>query len=90
MLVTEAVQVANATGMNFDIEHEVQHCVDIAITTGGNVCSMLADFRNKRKTEVDRINGAAVSEGAKVGMEAPLNEMITALIHAGEQKYIEE
>lgn len=87
MLVTEAVQVANATGMHFDVEEQVKHCVDAAIGTGGNICSMLADVNHKRRTEVDRINGAAVSEAAKVGMKAPLNEMITALIHAKEQTY---
>lgn len=87
MLVTEAVQVANATGMNFDVEEMVQHCVDVAIVTGGNICSMLADVNHKRRTEVDRINGAAVSEAAKVGIKAPLNEMITALIHAKERTY---
>ena len=87
MLVKEAVEVANATGMHFDYDEMVEHVLDIALVTGGNICSMLADVNHKRRTEVDRINGAAVSEGAKVGMKAPLNEMITALIHAKEQTY---
>ena len=39
------------------------------------------------KRRIDRINGAAVSEGAKVGMDAPLNEFITNLIHAKELLY---
>ena len=87
MLVKEAVEVANATGMNFSSEEMVQHTLDIAEVTGGNICSMLADVSHKRRTEVDRINGAAVSEAAKVGMSAPLNELITNLIHAKEQTY---
>ena len=87
MVVREAVEVANATGMHFDADEMVQHTLDIAEVTGGNICSMLADVNHKRRTEVDRINGAAVSEAAKVGMKAPLNEMITALIHAKEQAY---
>ena len=87
MVVSEAVEVANATGMHFDKDEMIAHVLDIAEVTGGNICSMLADVNNKRRTEVDRINGAAVSEGAKVGMKAPLNEMITALIHAKEQTY---
>jgi len=61
--------------------------IDIALITGGNICSMLADVNNRRRTEVDRINGAIVSEAAKVGTSAPLNEMITALIHAKEKTY---
>lgn len=86
-LVKEAVAIANATGMNFDFETEFKNVIDIALVTGGNICSMLADVTNKRRTEVDRINGAAVSEGAKVGMEAPLNQLMVNLIHAKEQLY---
>jgi 2-dehydropantoate 2-reductase len=48
---------------------------------------MLADVTNKRRTEVDQINGAVVSEAKKLGMEAPLNELMTNLIHAKEQLY---
>ena len=86
-LVKEAVAIANATGMNFDFEAEFKNTVDIALVTGGNICSMLADVNNKRRTEVDRINGAAVSEGAKVGLTAPLNQLMVVLIHAKEQLY---
>ena len=86
-LVKEAVAVANAVGMNFDFEKEFENVMHIATVTGENVCSMLADVRNKRRTEVDRINGAAVSEGAKAGVAAPLNELITNLIHAKELLY---
>lgn len=86
-LVKEAVDVANAVGMSFDFEKEFKNVMDIAMVTGENVCSMLADVRHKRRTEVDRINGAAVSEGAKAGVAAPLNELITNLIHAKELLY---
>lgn len=86
-IVKEAVMVANATGCNFDVEHEWQNVLSVATATGPNICSMLADVNNKRRTEVDRINGAVVSEGAKVGLKAPLNELITNLIHAKEQNY---
>ncbi len=87
MLVKEAVEVANAAGMHFCYDEVFQNVIDIALVTGENICSMLADVTNHRRTEVDRINGAAVSEGAKVGVKAPLNELITALIHAKEQTY---
>lgn len=86
-LVKEAVEIANATGMDFDFETEFKNVIDIALITGENICSMYADVRNKRRTEVDRINGAAVSEGAKVGMDAPLNALIVELIHAKELLY---
>lgn len=85
--VKEAVEIANASGMNFDFEAVFKNVIDIALETGGNRASMLADVSNKRRTEVDRINGAAVSEGAKIGMEAPINAMLTNLIHAKELLY---
>lgn len=83
-LVREAVDVANAVGMHFDFDDAFKNVMDVATVTGENVCSMLADVRNKRRTEVDRINGAAVSEGAKVGVSAPLNQLMVDLIHAKE------
>lgn len=87
MLVREAVDVANASGLNFEYDAVFQHVLDIALVTGDNIASMLADVTNKRRTEVDRINGAIVSEAAKLGMKAPLNELITNLIHAKELAY---
>ena len=86
-LVKEAVEIVNATGMNFNFEEVFKNVIDIALETGGNRASMLADVTNKRRTEVDRINGAITPEAAKMGREAPLNELITNLIHAKELLY---
>lgn len=86
-LVKEAVEIVNAAGMHFDFEAVFQNVIDIALETGGNRASMLADVTNKRLTEVDRINGAIVSEAAKMGREAPLNALMTNLIHAKEKTY---
>ncbi len=86
-LVNEAVEIVNASGMNFNFEEVFQNVIDIALETGGNIASMLADVTNKRRTEVDQINGAVASEAKKLGMEAPLNELMTNLIHAKEQLY---
>ena len=86
-LVQEAVGVVNAAGMHFNFEDVFKNVIDIALETGGNRASMLADVTNKRLTEVDRINGAIVSEGAKAGVAAPLNALMTNLIHAKEKLY---
>ncbi len=87
MLVKEAVEVVSAAGMDFDFDEVFKNVIDIALETGENRASMLADVTNRRRTEVDMINGAVVSEAAKVGMEAPLNALITNLIHAKERTY---
>ena len=86
-IVAEAVEVANAAGMDFDFNEEFEYVLTVSKETANVRCSMLADVTNKRKTEVDRINGAIVSEAAKLGMRAPLNELMTELIHAKELTY---
>lgn len=86
-LVKEAVDVANAAGMSFDYDAVFENVITVALGTGPNRSSMLADVSNKRRTEVDRINGAIVAEARKLGREAPANETVTSLIHAKEQLY---
>jgi 2-dehydropantoate 2-reductase len=48
--------------------------------------SMQDDMRNQYLTEVDYINGAVVSLGKTIGVETPINEAITRLIHEQENK----
>ncbi len=86
-IVSEAVRIANATGMDFDFEEEFEYVMTVSRETAQVRCSMLADVTNKRKTEVDRMNGAIVNEAKKVGLEAPINELMTNLIHAKELLY---
>jgi 2-dehydropantoate 2-reductase len=49
---------------------------------------MLADVRNKRKTEIENINGAIVSQGQKLGIATPVNEILTQLILLKEASYL--
>ena len=44
---------------------------------------------NRRQTEVDFINGAIMREGEKMGIETPLNRMLTALVKTIEKTYVE-
>jgi GAF domain-containing protein len=46
---------------------------------------MLLDLEAGRPTEVDFINGAIPREGAPVGVAAPYNEMVSALVRALER-----
>ncbi len=47
-----------------------------------NLSSMLQDIRNKRKTEIDYINGAVVKLGQKHNIPTPVNAEIVEKIHA--------
>ena len=87
LIVAEAVSVAKAAGMSFDYDEVFENVITVALGTGPNRSSMLADVSNKRRTEVDRINGAKVAEAKRLGVSAPVNEAMTQLIHAKEQLY---
>jgi 2-dehydropantoate 2-reductase len=49
--------------------------------------SMLADLEHRGRTEIGALNGRIVEMAAGVGLEAPTNRMITALIRARERNW---
>lgn len=86
-LVAEATEVAARKGIELmyeDMAHEVAAICD---KTSGNINSMLQDVRNKRKTEIDFINGAIVREGERLNIPTPLNHVVSSLIGAIEESY---
>ncbi|NLY09139.1 MAG: 2-dehydropantoate 2-reductase [Tissierellia bacterium] len=87
-LVKEAVSVFNAQGLNLDANSEWEHVLAVAKATGANCSSMRADVLNKRKTEINSINGAVASLANDMGLKAPANELITDLIVALENGYL--
>jgi len=84
LAVGEAVAVANAAGMAFDPEKVLADVKKIAEATGENRSSMLQDLTHQRKTEIDMINGAIVTQGRLYGMDTPVNETLTRLIKSKE------
>jgi len=50
---------------------------------------VLQDVLKRRQTEVDFINGAVVREGEKLGVETPVNRILTALVKTLEKTYSE-
>lgn len=87
-LVHEAVTVSNATGMNFDIATITANVIEIARLTSANRSSMLQDVTHKRRTEIERMNGAIVALGQAVGVATPYNTAMSQLIKALEQSYL--
>ncbi|MBP1745219.1 MAG: panE [Firmicutes bacterium] len=80
MAILEAVKTAKAAGIDFDEEEMVKKVMNIAFATGENKSSMLQDILNKRKTEIDTINGAIVKVGVKHSVETPVNVVLTTLV----------
>jgi 2-dehydropantoate 2-reductase len=85
MAVLEAVEVAAASGVNFDGGEMVKKVMGVAFATGDNYSSMLQDIISKRKTEIDTINGAIVREGGKYSIGTTVNSVLTNLIRAKEK-----
>ncbi|HHX75015.1 MAG TPA: 2-dehydropantoate 2-reductase [Firmicutes bacterium] len=86
-LVNEGIKVAAA--LEIKLTHSTpDYCKEVAKVTGGNVSSMLADVRNRRKTEIENINGAIVEYGRKLGIATPVNEILTNLILLREKSYL--
>jgi 2-dehydropantoate 2-reductase len=87
MAVAEAVAVIEAKNIGIPYPDPVGRVVEVCKATAGNVASMLQDVLNKKKTEIDSINGAVVREGAALGIPTPVNFTLTSLVQAIQETY---
>lgn len=86
-LIEEAVKVAAADGEKFDADQVYSEVISTAKVLGTGKASMCQDMENRRKTEIDFINGAVVRLGKKYGIETPYHSLIVDLIHAKESLF---
>ncbi|MCF6463148.1 ketopantoate reductase family protein [Clostridium sp. Cult1] len=85
LAVSEGVKVANGLGLDFSKEEVISSVINVAKTTGENKSSMLQDILNGRKTEIEKINGAIVKEGEKLGLDTPVNRVLMDMIKVKEK-----
>ena len=78
----EAFAVGRASGVAFGFDDPVTYARGWAEKIPGAKPSMLLDLEAGRRTEVDYINGAIPRVGREVGVAAPVNETVTALVKA--------
>ncbi len=79
-LVNEAIMIINLTGRHYDREEVWEQVEEVVELTADNICSMLADVRAGRPTEVRAINGAVVELARSMRIDAPLNRDIVQQI----------
>lgn len=79
--VREAEGVARAAGIALPEGDLVERARRVAQLTADNKSSMLQDIERGRRTEVDSISGAIVAQARGLGLEAPLNAALLALVH---------
>ena len=84
-LIKECVNVARANEINLGWDF-YPGAIEYMRKAGDHKPSMLMDIENKRRTEIDYMNGKFIAYGAQAGIETPYNIMIRSLVKAIESK----
>lgn len=84
---TEAWRVAHARGIDVDIADPAAYVADFGRRIPAARPSMLLDHLARTRSEIDVINGAIPREAAAVGLEAPVNATVAALVRARERDF---
>jgi 2-dehydropantoate 2-reductase len=84
--VEEAMEIAGKMGVKVR-EDAVDHVLAVAKATAVNRSSMGQDVDNSRQTEIGTINGFIVRQAKRLGMQAPVNETLTALVETLQYHY---
>jgi 2-dehydropantoate 2-reductase len=79
---TEAYDVARARQITVDFDDPVAYVRAFGEKIPAARPSMLLDILSGRRTEIDVINGAIPHAAKEVGLTAPVNETVTALVKA--------
>jgi 2-dehydropantoate 2-reductase len=82
----EAFAVAKARGIRVDIDDPVQYVRDFGMKIPNARPSMLLDHLAGRMSEIDAINGAIPVAARAIGLEAPFNTVVSALVRAKERR----
>ncbi len=72
----ETANVANALGITLPYHDPAARAIQVAIATATNKSSTLQDILRGAPTELERINGAVVREGKRLGVPTPVNEQL--------------
>ncbi|GAB60505.1 ketopantoate reductase family protein [Rheinheimera nanhaiensis] len=77
--ITEVQQVAAACGVVMDDSLQ-QKVLQVIAATAENFSSMQQDIANKRRTEIEAINGYVVQQAARFGIAVPHNNNMLAQV----------
>jgi 2-dehydropantoate 2-reductase len=80
----EAYRLGLAKGVQFPFEDPLQYVTDFAATIPNSSPSMRLDQLARRRSEIDVINGAVVTLSRELGLEAPYNETLCAVLRRRE------
>lgn len=77
-LCQELSELMGAAGQNKETPNSLRRRIEqVARNTAGNTSSMRADVLHGRRTEIDFINGYLARLGNELGIDTPVNQMLT-------------
>ena len=85
--VQEAAKIVKRKRIKLAYDDPIQKVESVCKATAANCSSMLQDVLNRKRTEIDFINGAIVRQGKALGIATPVNEVLTNLVKAIESSY---
>lgn len=83
--VAETVAVMRATGLDAPDRDFTEFARQVMRDTGLAHSSMLQDIQNRKRTEIEAINGAVARLGREFGVLTPANRWLTALVRNREK-----
>jgi len=86
-IIREAVASAQANNIKLDFNEMLKITRDVCEKTSINLCSMLQDIKNRRKTEIESINGKIIRYAEDKGMELPYNKALFLLVKSLESRF---
>lgn len=86
-MLKEAITVAHAQNIPLDFDERWEAITGLLRRAVGGKASMLQDVENKRRTEIDVVNGAIVDAGQRLGIPTPYNQSLVWLVKALEETF---
>lgn len=91
-VINELYAVGNALGVELD-PLTAETYFDLFVNTlvpptAGHYASTREDFRRKRRSEIDTLNGAIVAHGKQLGIPTPINKWLTQRVKDHEKEYL--
>jgi 2-dehydropantoate 2-reductase len=83
----EAYRLGRGSGVTFSFDDPVRYVTEFAATIPDASPSMRLDHLAGRRSEIDVINGQVVERSRSLGLEAPYNETLCAVVRAREARF---
>jgi 2-dehydropantoate 2-reductase len=84
-LVKECIKIARANEINLGWDF-YPYAIAYMKNAGNHKPSMLMDIENRRRTEIDYINGKFIDYGRQAGIETPFNSTLKSLVKGIESR----